>query len=100
MVYVCFLVDFVPYIRVCIWLVRIVSYTIYIYIASFRRGLEKSKYTVISRNTLVKAELHLENAEIHLKIVQMNLQWIENDEINLKKFNSKTKTTRFSATQI
>jgi hypothetical protein len=32
-----------------------------------------------------KAEIHLENAEIHLNIVQMNLQWIENDEINLKK---------------
>jgi hypothetical protein len=46
------------------------------------RDLEKPKYTVISRNTLVKAE-------IHLKIVQMNLQWIENDgEINLKKLNS------------
>jgi hypothetical protein len=27
-----------------------------------------------SRNTPVKAVLHLENAEIHLKIVQMNLQ--------------------------
>jgi hypothetical protein len=36
------------------------------------------------RNTLVKAE-------IHLKIVQMNLQWIENDEINLKKLNSSLK---------
>jgi hypothetical protein len=24
-------------------------------------------------------------AKIHLEIVQMNLQWIENDEINLKK---------------
>jgi hypothetical protein len=35
-----------------------------------------------------KAEIHLENAGIHLKIVQMNLQWIENDEINLKKLNS------------
>ena len=35
-----------------------------------------------------KAEIHLENAEIHLKIVQMNLQWIENDEISLKKLNS------------
>ena len=35
-----------------------------------------------------KAEIHLENAEIHLKIVRMNLQWIENDEINLKKLNS------------
>jgi hypothetical protein len=43
--------------------------------------LEKPKYTVISRNTLVKAEIHLENVEIHLKIVQMNLQWIENGEI-------------------
>jgi hypothetical protein len=32
-----------------------------------------------------KAELHLENAETHIKIVQMNLQWIQNDEINLKK---------------
>jgi hypothetical protein len=42
---------------------------------------EKPKYTVISRNTLVKAEIHLENAEIHLKIFQMNLQWIENGEI-------------------
>jgi hypothetical protein len=50
--------------------------------------LEKPKYTVISRNTLVKAKIHLENAEIHLKIVQMNLQWIENDEINLKKLNN------------
>ena len=55
---------------------------------------------VISRNTLVKAEIHLENAETHLKIVQMNLQWIEYDEINLKKLNNKTKTTRFSATQM
>jgi hypothetical protein len=27
-------------------------------------------------------------AEMHLQIVQMNLQWIENDEINLKKLNS------------
>ena len=52
------------------------------------RYLEKPKYTVISRNTLVKAEIHLENAEIHLKSVQMNLQWIENDEINLKKLYS------------
>jgi hypothetical protein len=34
-----------------------------------------------SRNTLVEAEIHLENTEIHLKIVQMNLQWIENGEI-------------------
>ena len=34
--------------------------------------LEKPKYTIISRNTLVKAVIHLENAEIHLKIVQMN----------------------------
>jgi hypothetical protein len=37
------------------------------------------------RNTLSLAEIHLENAEIHLKIFQMNLQWIENDEINLRK---------------
>jgi len=44
-----------------------------------------------SRNTLVKAEIHLENAEIHLNIVQMKLQWIENDEINLKKLNSSLK---------
>jgi len=28
-----------------------------------------------------KAEIHLENDEIHLKIVQMNLQWIENTHI-------------------
>ena len=40
-----------------------------------------------SRNTLVKAEIHLENSEIHLNIVQMNLQWIENDEIKLKKLS-------------
>jgi hypothetical protein len=66
------------------------------YKASFRRDLEKS----LAEITLVKAEIHLENAEIHLKIVQMNLQWIENDEINLKKLNNKTKTARFSATQI
>jgi hypothetical protein len=39
-------------------------------------------YTVISRNTLVKAEIHLENADTHLKIVQMNLQWIENSTWN------------------
>ena len=37
------------------------------------------------RNTLSLAEIHLENGEMHLKIVQMNLQCIENDEINLKK---------------
>ena len=29
--------------------------------------------------------------KIHLKIVQMNLQWIENDENNLKKLNSSLK---------
>ena len=29
--------------------------------------------------------------KIHLKIVQMNLQWIENDEINLKKLNGSLK---------
>jgi hypothetical protein len=33
------------------------------------------------RNTLVKAEIHLEHVDIHLNIVQMNLQWIENSEI-------------------
>ena len=57
----------------------------------YGKYLEKPKYTVISRNTLVKAKIHLENAEIHLKIVQMNLQWIENDEINLKKLNNSKK---------
>jgi hypothetical protein len=36
-----------------------------------RRDLEKPKYTSL-------AEIHIENAEIHLKIVQMNLKWIEN----------------------
>ena len=57
--------------------------------------LEKPKYTVISRrNTLVKAEIHLENAEIHLKIFQMNLQWIENEEINLKKLNGSLKRNK------
>jgi hypothetical protein len=57
--------------------------------------LEKPKYTVISlRNTLVKAEIHLENAEIHLNIFQMNLQWIENDEINLKKINGSLKRNK------
>ena len=48
---------------------------------TLHRKLEKPKYTVISRNTHVKAGIHLENVEIHLKIVQMNLQWIENGEI-------------------
>jgi hypothetical protein len=47
--------------------------------------VEKPKYNCKSRNTIAKAEIHLENAEIHLQIVQMNLQWIENDESNLKK---------------
>jgi hypothetical protein len=46
-----------------------------------RGELEKPKYTVIIQNTLVIAEIHLENGEIHLKIFQMILQWIENGEI-------------------
>jgi hypothetical protein len=41
----------------------------------------KKRGTSKSRNTLSLAEIHLENAEIHLKIFQMNLQWIENGEI-------------------
>ena len=45
---------------------RRVCYIWYLHVRFYGR-LEKPKYTVISRNTLVKAEIHLENAEIHLR---------------------------------
>jgi hypothetical protein len=34
--------------------------------------VEKPKYNCKSRNTIAKAEIHLENAEIHLQIVQFD----------------------------
>jgi hypothetical protein len=46
--------------------IRRVCYIWYLHVRFYGR-LEKPKYTVISRNTLVKAEIHLENAEIHLR---------------------------------
>jgi hypothetical protein len=44
--------------------------------------IEQALSKLQSQNTLSLAEIHLENAEIHFKIVQMILQWITNDEIN------------------